>query len=93
MMVAPRRKVTVPAFTVDVLVTVAVSRNVWDVVDGFGVLVRVVVVAASPLVVSVTLQLPIVPAAPALPVSSMGYKLQVPFGAAPPKIDANVAEP
>jgi hypothetical protein len=70
-MVAPRRKVTVPALTVDVLVTVAVSRNDCAVVEGFGLLVRTVVVAASPLVVNVRLQPPMLDVF-AVPVSSVG---------------------
>jgi hypothetical protein len=81
-MVAPRRNVTVPALTVEVLVTVAVTKNDCAVVDGFGLPETVVVVAASPLVVNVKLQLPTEPLPP--PVSSIGYRLQVPFGAAPP---------
>jgi hypothetical protein len=83
MIVAPRRKVTVPALTVVILVTVAVKRNDCAVVDGLGLLVRTVVVGESPVVVNVKLQPPILDVF-AVPVSSVGYKLHVPFGAAPP---------
>jgi hypothetical protein len=69
-MVAPRRNVTVPAFTVLELVTVAVRTNPWAVVEGLILLARVVVVLASELVVNVSDQLVMELAAPAVPVSS-----------------------
>jgi hypothetical protein len=72
-MVAPRRKVTFPTVTgVDTpVVTVAVNVTGCAVVDGLGFPVMTVVVGASPVVVKVILQLPIVDVF-ALPVSSVG---------------------
>jgi hypothetical protein len=85
--------VTVPEFTVLVLVTFAVNRIACDVVDGLGDDVKVVVVAASPLVVNVSFQPAMLDVMPPLPESSVTYRLHVPFGAAPPNTEAKVEIP